>query len=43
MIALLAKWLIPNRENTADAAVRRAYGQLCGFVALPCAMCRLRE
>ena len=34
MITLLAKWLIPNRENTADAVVRRAYGQLCGFVGI---------
>ena len=34
MISLLAKWLIPNHKNTADAAVRRAYGQLCGFVGI---------
>ena len=34
MITLLAKWLIPDRDNTADAAVRRAYGQLCGFVGI---------
>ena len=34
MISLLAKWLIPNRENMADAAVRRAYGQLCGIVGI---------
>ena len=34
MISLLAKWFIPNRENTADAAVRRAYGQLCGLVGI---------
>ena len=34
MIALLAKWLIPNHENTSDGAVRRAYGQLCGFVGI---------
>ena len=34
MISLLAKWLIPNRDNTADGAVRRAYGQLCGFVGI---------
>ena len=34
MIALLAKWFIPNRENTSDGAVRRAYGQLCGFVGI---------
>ena len=34
MISLLAKMFIPNRENTADAAVRRAYGQLCGLVGI---------
>ena len=34
MIALLAKWLIPNYENTSDAVVRRAYGQLCGIVGI---------
>ena len=34
MISLLAKWLIPNYRNTADAAVRRAYGQLCGVVGI---------
>ena len=34
MITLLAKWLIPNHENTADGAVRRAYGQLCGIVGI---------
>ena len=34
MISLLAKWLIPHRENMADAAVRRAYGQLCGMVGI---------
>ena len=34
MISLLAKWLIPNHQNTADAAVRRAYGQLCGIVGI---------
>lgn len=34
MISLLAKWLIPNHQNTADAAVRRAYGQLCGVVGI---------
>ena len=34
MIALLAKWLIPNYENTSDGAVRRAYGQLCGMVGI---------
>lgn len=34
MISLLAKWLIPNHQNTTDAAVRRAYGQLCGVVGI---------
>ena len=34
MIALLAKWLIPDHENTSDAVVRRAYGQLCGIVGI---------
>ena len=34
MITLLARWLIPNYENTADGAVRRAYGQLCGIVGI---------
>ena len=34
MISLLAKWLIPNREQVEDSAVRRAWGALCGFVGL---------
>ncbi len=34
MIALLSKWLIPNRENTSDPVVRRAYGQLCGVMGI---------
>ena len=34
MIALLAKWLIPDHQNTSDAVVRRAYGQLCGIVGI---------
>ncbi|MBQ3256990.1 MAG: cation transporter [Oscillospiraceae bacterium] len=34
MITLLAKQLIPNHENTADAAVRQAYGSLCGFMGI---------
>ena len=34
MITLLARWLIPDRENTADPAVRRAYGTLCGAVGI---------
>ena len=32
MISVLAKWLIPNREQVEDGAVRRAWGALCGFV-----------
>ena len=34
MISLLAKWFIRDRENMGDAKVRRAYGQLCGFVGI---------
>ncbi len=34
MISLLSKWFIPNRDNTSDPAVRRAYGQLCGIVGI---------
>ena len=34
MIALLAKKFIPNAENVADPAVRRAYGVLCGVVGI---------
>ena len=34
MIELLAKWFIPHRDNTADGAVRRAYGTLCGAVGI---------
>jgi len=34
MVTLLAKQLIPNHENTADAAVRQAYGSLCGFMGI---------
>ena len=34
MISLLAKWLIPNREQVEDGAVRRAWGALCGFVGI---------
>ena len=34
MIALLAKWLIPDRERVSDGAVRRAWGALCGFVGI---------
>ena len=34
MIHLLARWFIPNRDSTADPAVRRAYGTLCGAVGI---------
>ena len=34
MISLLAKWLIPNREQVEDSAVRRAWGALCGVVGI---------
>lgn len=34
MISVLAKWLIPNREQVEDSAVRRAWGALCGFVGI---------
>ena len=34
MITLLAKWFIPDYQNTGDAVVRRAYGQLCGIVGI---------
>ena len=34
MIELLARWFIPHRDNTADGAVRRAYGTLCGAVGI---------
>ena len=34
MITLLAKRFIPNSENTNDAAVRQAYGSLCGFMGI---------
>lgn len=34
MISVLAKWLIPNREQAEDGAVRRAWGALCGFVGI---------
>lgn len=34
MITLLAKRLIPNSENTADEAVRQAYGTLCGAMGI---------
>ena len=34
MISVLAKWLIPNREQVEDGAVRRAWGALCVFVGI---------
>lgn len=34
MIALLSKWLIRDRDNVTDPAVRRAYGSLCGIVGI---------
>lgn len=34
MIRLLARWLIPDRENVTSPAVRRAYGTLCGVVGI---------
>lgn len=34
MIELLSRWLIRNRENTGDPAVRLAYGRLCGLVGI---------
>jgi len=34
MITLLAKWLIPNRENATSPKVRQAYGTLCGTVGI---------
>ncbi len=34
MISALSKLFIPHRDNTADPAVRRAYGVLCGLVGI---------
>ena len=34
MIGFLARRFIQNYQNTADAAVRRAYGVLCGAVGI---------
>lgn len=34
MINLLSRWLIPDRDNVASPAVRRAYGMLCGAVGI---------
>ncbi len=34
MVTLLAKWLIPDRENIKSPRVRQAYGMLCGAVGI---------
>ncbi len=34
MVALLARWLIPDRENVKKPEVRKAYGMLCGAVGV---------
>ena len=34
MIGLLARWLIPNREDVRAPEVRSAYGTLCGAVGI---------
>ena len=34
MVALLAKWLIQNREDVKQPEVRQAYGMLCGAVGI---------
>ena len=34
MLNLLAKWFIPNHDNTKDPKVRAAYGSLCGIVGI---------
>lgn len=34
LLSLLAKWLIPERENIQDGAVRRAWGALCGAMGI---------
>ena len=34
MVKLLARVLIPGRENTRDPAVRRKYGMLCGVLGI---------
>ena len=31
---LLSRWFIRDRDNVTDPRVRRAYGQLCGFVGI---------
>ena len=32
MMELLSRWFIRDRDNVTDPRVRRAYGQLCGFL-----------
>lgn len=34
MISLLSRWFIRDRDNVTDAAVRRAWGALCGFAGI---------
>ena len=34
MMELLSRWFIRDRDNVTDPRVRRAYGQLCGFVGI---------
>ena len=34
MISLLSRWFVRDRANTADPAVRKAYGVLCGAVGI---------
>ena len=34
MMELLSRWFIRDRNNVTDPRVRRAYGQLCGFVGI---------
>ena len=34
MLTFLARCFIPDRENTASPAVRKAYGVLCGAVGI---------
>ena len=34
MLTFLARCFIPDRENTASPAVRKAYGVLCGAAGI---------
>lgn len=34
MVALLSRWLIPDRDNPSSPIVRRAYGVLCGSLGI---------